>query len=183
MNINDRLVLYVFLPRTSLPIPHFYTSRSALSINQMISSSHLPLLLVTIIKLCSAHAHLSNETDRESLLMFKSQIQEDPHKVLDFSWNRSSHFCRWHGIICSRRHQRVVGMNLSYLDLGGRISPHVGNLSFLQFIYLPNNSFRGDIPLEIGRLSRLRRLDFGYNSLEGGIPAPLSNSSPSHITS
>lgn len=155
-----------------------------MSINQMISSFHLPLLLLTIIKLYSAHAHLSNETDRESLLMFNSQIQEDPHEVLDFSWNHSSHFCRWHGIICSRRHQRVVGMNLSYLELGGRVSPHVANLSFLQLIYQPNNSFRGDIPKEIGRLTRLRRLRLWVQLVGWRHPChPLQLlSSPTHLS-
>ncbi|CAN1295333.1 Probable LRR receptor-like serine/threonine-protein kinase At3g47570 [Linum perenne] len=61
--------------------------------------------------------------------------------------------------------------------LSGSISPHVGNLSFLKFLRLFNNSFTGEIPPEIGRLRRLERLSLFNNSLDGEIPPNISGCS------
>lgn len=51
------------------------------------------------------------ETDREALLEFKSKITVDPFGVLG-SWNESSHFCKWHGVSCGHKHQRVTTLDL-----------------------------------------------------------------------
>ena len=116
---------------------------------------------------------LGNETDRYALLKLKESILEDPHGVLN-SWNDSVHYCNWLGISCSKRHQRISGLDLDGYNLLGTISPYVGNLSFLRLIRLQRNSFFGEIPLEIGRLFRLQHLNLSDNKLEGKIPVNLS---------
>nr|XP_023899021.1 putative receptor-like protein kinase At3g47110 [Quercus suber] len=115
----------------------------------------------------------TNETDRLALLKFKEFIPHDPYKILS-SWNGSLHFCNWHGITCGRRHQRVTGLDLQGYNLGGSISLAIGNLSFLRFINLQNNSFYGKIPQEFGHLFRLQRLQLNNNTLGGEIPSNLS---------
>ncbi|XP_030956599.1 probable LRR receptor-like serine/threonine-protein kinase At3g47570 isoform X1 [Quercus lobata] len=115
----------------------------------------------------------TNETDRLALLKFKELIPHDPYKILS-SWNGSMHFCNWHGITCGRRHQRVTGLDLQGYNLGGSISPAIGNLTFLRFINLQNNSFYGKIPQEFGHLFRLQRLYLNNNTLGGEIPSNLS---------
>ncbi|XP_050154678.1 probable LRR receptor-like serine/threonine-protein kinase At3g47570 [Malus sylvestris] len=116
-----------------------------------------------------------NETDRLALLAFKAQINQDPHQVMS-SWNESTHFCQWHGVTCGRRHsQRVTTLDLRSQNLGGSISPHIGNLTFLRKLFLQNNSFVHEIPPEIGRLRRLQFLLLLDNSLSGSIPANISN--------
>lgn len=117
---------------------------------------------------------LGNDTDRFALLKFKESISNDPQGILS-SWNDSVHFCNWPGIACSlRRHQRVTGLNLSYYNLHGTISPHVGNLSFMRSLDLSFNKFFGEIPQQVGRLFRLQDLNFYGNMLEGTIPVNLS---------
>ncbi|XP_017214981.1 probable LRR receptor-like serine/threonine-protein kinase At3g47570 isoform X2 [Daucus carota subsp. sativus] len=101
-------------------------------------------------------------------------ITNDPLSVLS-SWNNSIHFCHWNGIRCSRRRQRVTALNLTSQHLGGKLSPHIGNLSFLREIYLSENNFHGSIPNEIGWLFRLQYLDLGSNSFQGRFPANLSH--------
>ncbi|CAN1838501.1 LRR receptor-like serine/threonine-protein kinase EFR [Linum perenne] len=97
-------------------------------------------------------------------------ITGDPLGVLS-SWNDSVHFCEWYGVSCSKRHYgRVIELNLSSRGISGPISPHVGNLSFLRFLRLFNNSFTGEIPPEIGRLRRLEQLRLYNNLLDGTIP-------------
>ncbi|XP_027155999.1 putative receptor-like protein kinase At3g47110 [Coffea eugenioides] len=119
---------------------------------------------------------LQNETDRLALLEFKSQISDDPHAVLN-SWNQTRHHCRWPGITCDSRHQRVTAITLTGWGLSGTISPHIGNLSFMKSIHLEENQFHGEIPQEVGHLFRLRFLNLSYNLLSGEIPVSLCNCS------
>ncbi|XVF05352.1 hypothetical protein REPUB_Repub05bG0164800 [Reevesia pubescens] len=115
------------------------------------------------------------ERDRQALLAIKSQII-DPLGVTS-SWNNSVSLCRWRGINCGRKHQRVTKLDLKMQNLGGTLSPYVGNLSFLRFINLEDNNFYGSIPPEIGRLSRLEIFILANNSFGGTIPANLTNCS------
>ncbi|GLT30547.1 hypothetical protein SLA2020_053410 [Shorea laevis] len=117
-----------------------------------------------------------NTTDHIALIAFKSKISNDPHGIFK-SWNDSIHFCRWEGITCSRRRNRVIVLNLSSRNLVGPLSPFIGNLSFLREIRLSKNSFHGGIPPEIGRLFRLRYLNLDNNSFEGKLPSNLSHCS------
>ncbi|XP_048135692.1 probable LRR receptor-like serine/threonine-protein kinase At3g47570 [Rhodamnia argentea] len=116
-----------------------------------------------------------DETDWLALLEFKAQIA-DPGGVLS-SWNDTSHFCKWYGVTCGRRHRRVTVLNLQSKQLSGVLTPHIGNLSFLTEVYLQNNSFYSEIPPHFGRLFRLQKLFLNNNSFNGQIPSNLSHCS------
>ncbi|KAL5709494.1 hypothetical protein ACHQM5_020178 [Ranunculus cassubicifolius] len=158
------------------------------------------ILFISVLLLCSLHTsesltqpHLSNLTDQDALLSFKSYITSDPNGLLE-TWNPNMTFCKWKGVYCNAKKQRVTGLALGNHSLVGTISPYITNLSFLQLLDLQNNSFGGFIPRDLGRLvrlqtlilasnafhetipfslghcSRLRVIDFSKNMLEGGIP-------------
>ncbi|KAL7106336.1 hypothetical protein ACP275_07G106100 [Erythranthe tilingii] len=111
----------------------------------------------------------TNQTDLLSLLALKEAISADPNGALN-SWNRTTNFCTWNGIVCGRKHaNRVVAINLNSQGLMGSLSPHIGNLSFLRKINLQNNSFSGRIPEEFGLLKRLEFIEFSNNSFTGRI--------------
>ncbi|KAJ8759157.1 hypothetical protein K2173_004164 [Erythroxylum novogranatense] len=139
--------------------------------------SSLILALLFLLGICQLTPSFSllagNETDRDALLAFKAQITNNPFGKLS-SWNESSHFCEWSGVICGLKHQRVVELDLHDGQLVGSLSPHVGNLSFLSIVNLSNNVLGNSIPSEIGRLIRLRVLDFSHNMLSGEIPVNIS---------
>ncbi|KAK7304744.1 hypothetical protein VNO77_42631 [Canavalia gladiata] len=116
---------------------------------------------------------IENAIDHLSLVKFKESISSDPYEILA-SWNSSTHFCNWHGITCSPRHERVIELNLEGYQLHGIISPHVGNLSFLRNINLINNNLYGKIPQELGRLLQLQQLSLMNNSLTWEIPTNLT---------
>jgi hypothetical protein len=64
------------------------------------------------------HPHLSNASDQEALLGFMSAIRSyDTFQSLPTNWKPNVSFCGWTGIICSRRRQRVVSLNLSSMGL------------------------------------------------------------------
>ncbi|CAN8268314.1 unnamed protein product [Cochlearia groenlandica] len=118
----------------------------------------------------------TDDTDRQALLEFKSQISERKRHVLS-SWNNSFPLCDWIGVTCGRKHKRVTGLNLTGMQLGGVISSSIGNLSFLISLNLGDNSFGGKIPQEIGNLFRLEYLYMYSNIFEGEIPSRISNCS------
>ncbi|GMP36408.1 hypothetical protein CsSME_00008547 [Camellia sinensis var. sinensis] len=130
--------------------------------------------LALLVHLCMVDLAIcsSNFTDQLALLSFKSSIKNDPNNVLR-NWTKETNFCGWAGVLCSRRRQRVTGLLLRNMGLEGTISPHVGNLSFLQLLDLSNNSFYGHLTDEIGHLRRLKTLYLFRNMLEGNIPLGL----------
>jgi LRR receptor-like serine/threonine-protein kinase FLS2 len=97
----------------------------------------------------------------------------DPSQSLTTTWKPNVSFCEWTGVICSRRRQRVVSLNVSSMGLQGTISPLLGNLSFLRILDLSNNSFHGHIPYQLGNLFRLKMLYLSLNQLQGSIPPTL----------
>ncbi|XP_044476864.1 putative receptor-like protein kinase At3g47110 [Mangifera indica] len=109
-------------------------------------------------------------TDQSALLQFKSHITSDPYSVLAYNWSISNPICNWIGISCGGRHERVTVLNLSSMDLGGTVSSHLGNLSFLVNLDLSDNNFHGHLPNELGQLRRLRVFSVGNNRISGGIP-------------
>ncbi|THG13718.1 hypothetical protein TEA_004217 [Camellia sinensis var. sinensis] len=130
--------------------------------------------LALLVHLCMVDLAIcsSNFTDQLALLSFKSSIKNDPNNVLS-NWTKETNFCGWAGVLCSRRRQRVTSLKLRNMGLEGTISPHVGNLSFLQLLDLSNNSFYGHLTNEIGHLRRLKTLYLFRNMLEGNIPLGL----------
>ncbi|GJV04980.1 kinase-like domain-containing protein, partial [Tanacetum coccineum] len=123
--------------------------KSPQTIVYLSSSSCISFLFYGLVIICLTSATISasndgNKTDHLALLSFMSKITHDPNNVLT-SWNNSFHFCDWSGISCGKRHKRVTALQLSSKGLEGSLSPHVGNLSFLRELYLPNNSFQGTI--------------------------------------
>ena len=138
-----------------------------------LSSNILYSLFLLIIQFSIASCLLvGNETDRLSLLAFKTQISDPLGKLS--SWNESLHFCEWSGVICGRKHRRVVELDLHSSQLAGSLSPHIGNLSFLRILNLEINSFSYLIPQELGRLFRIQELSLGNNTFSGEIPVNIS---------
>ncbi|XP_047342617.1 putative receptor-like protein kinase At3g47110 [Impatiens glandulifera] len=143
----------------------------------MISFWLLLQQLALLILIITTDALNNNETDRVSLLAMKSKILDPFGGEALRSWNESSHFCNWEGVVCGKRHRRVTLINLRSLGLSGTLSPHVGNLTFLRHLLLSNNTFHGEIPNEIGGLYMLKILVLDRNSFQGRIPASLSRCS------
>ena len=111
------------------PQTNYFTSQMKLgnTISFSFWPMHLHIFLVfsvnlLCVQLTAATNTPTNVTDQWALLKLKDSIANDPHKILS-SWNSSLHFCKWHGITCSRRHQRVRVVDLHGYNLRGSIWP------------------------------------------------------------
>ncbi|CAA3015267.1 LRR receptor-like serine threonine- kinase FEI 2 [Olea europaea subsp. europaea] len=125
--------------------------------------------LALLSKLC-----LALTPDGVALLELKSSLNDT--KNLLSNWLDSDVSpCHWTGISCSPRDQRVISINLPYMELGGNVSPSIGKLNKLQRLALHQNSLHGSIPNEIIRCSELRALYLRANYFQGGIPSDIGN--------
>nr|XP_043614466.1 probable LRR receptor-like serine/threonine-protein kinase At3g47570 [Erigeron canadensis] len=119
-----------------------------------------------------ASVTLSIDTDKQALLSIKSQTITQPPDALA-SWDQNSSPCNWTRVSCGDRGQRVVGLDLSKLQITGQVSPDIGNLSFLTSLELQENQFVA-LPETITKLTRLRVLNISSNNIQGSIPANIS---------
>ncbi|OEL15433.1 putative LRR receptor-like serine/threonine-protein kinase [Dichanthelium oligosanthes] len=133
----------------------------------------LVFLLSTIFLLASCLSAQCNLMDREALIGLKSFIATDPTGALS-SWGNVSSACTWTGVLC-KHGGRVSELDLQGLNLAGRISPHIGNLSGLISLKLQNNHFVGNLPNQLGRLGQLQMLNLSGNLLTGTIPSAVTN--------
>ncbi|KAJ7968755.1 Receptor-like protein kinase [Quillaja saponaria] len=131
----------------------------------------------SILILVTAAAVHDIKTDQSVLLTLKDHITHDPNNTIPQNWSMSTSVCNWVGITCGVRHLRVTALNLSYMGLVGTIPPHIGNLSFLAYLNLANNSFHGSLPNELSRLHRLQIISLRHNNFAGEVPPFFNNSS------
>ncbi|KAG6404528.1 hypothetical protein SASPL_136777 [Salvia splendens] len=128
----------------------------------------LSWLLLFCPSFSSANSDIN--TDRSSLIAFKSRISFDPHNILTKNWSGEGCICRWMGVTCDSRYQMVTQLNISSMGLAGTIPPEIGNLSFLVSLDISNNSFHGPIPHSIFNMSFLQVLNLRINSLSSSLP-------------
>nr|CAB3469337.1 unnamed protein product [Digitaria exilis] len=110
--------------------------------------------------------------ERQALMAVKAGFGNAANALVD--WDGGRDHCAWRGVSCDSASFAVVGLNLSNLNLGGEISPAIGELKSLQFVDLKLNKLTGQIPDEIGDCVSLKYLDLSGNLLYGDIPFSIS---------
>eukprot|EP00250_Pteridium_aquilinum_P021756 c25211_g2_i1 orf=47-3391(+) len=109
-----------------------------------------------------------------ALLALKASISADPTGLLA-SWDVSSNFCTWQGILCSNNSQQVKGLLLNSRQLNGTLPPQLADLQGLSYLNVSNNSLHGPIPTRLGELApSLTHLDLSANNFDGSIPSSLA---------
>ncbi|KAK9054488.1 hypothetical protein SSX86_025566 [Deinandra increscens subsp. villosa] len=112
--------------------------------------------------------------DGLTLLEFKQSLNDSKNALSNWV-NNDETPCQWTGITCYPIDQRVLAINLPYMELGGFISPSIGKLSRLQRLALHQNRLHGIIPNEISKCVELRAVYLRANYLQGGIPSDIGN--------
>ncbi|KAL8557025.1 hypothetical protein ACS0TY_004484 [Phlomoides rotata] len=109
-----------------------------------------------------------------ALMSIKASFSNVANVLLDWDDVQNDDFCSWRGVSCGNISISIVALNLSSLNLGGEISPAIGDLKSLQSLDLQGNKLTGQIPDEIGNCVSLVLLDLSDNLLEGDIPFSIS---------
>ncbi|KAL3641342.1 hypothetical protein CASFOL_016310 [Castilleja foliolosa] len=120
------------------------------------------LLLCSINKAFSATTLVDLTTDQNALLAFKNTITLG--RALTVCWPTT-------GPATLPFVTGLAALNISGFALSGTLPPHLGNLTFLRYLYIRSNNFTGPIPYELSRLNRLKEIDMGFNSFTGNIPS------------
>ncbi|KAF9614706.1 hypothetical protein IFM89_019834 [Coptis chinensis] len=133
------------------------------------------VFLVAVMLLLTSLSFIAADTDDDdgaTLLEVKKSFR-DVDNVL-YEWTDSSDYCFWRGVTCDNVTFNVIALNLSGLNLGGEISPSIGDLKGLLSIDLNGNHLSGQIPDEVGDCSSLKSLDLSFNVIDGDIPFSVS---------
>ncbi|GER45806.1 leucine-rich repeat protein kinase family protein [Striga asiatica] len=152
----------------------------------------------SILLLAYSFLHLVTsdlESDSTALFDFANTVKH----ARKLNWNQSISVCTsWIGITCTQDKTRVNEIHLpgfglygplppntlSRLNalrvlslrsnyLNGTLPPDLLSLPSLEFIFLQNNNFSGELPLSLP--SKLRVMDLSFNSFSGEIPLVLGN--------
>ncbi|KAA8526236.1 hypothetical protein F0562_008025 [Nyssa sinensis] len=107
-------------------------------------------------------------------MLIKASFSNVANVLLDWDDVHNDDFCSWRGIFCDNISLSVVSLNLSNLNLGGELSPAIGDLKNLLSVDLEGNKLTGQIPDEIANCLSLTLLDLSDNLLS----SPLSSSCP-----
>ncbi|CAN6172293.1 unnamed protein product [Urochloa humidicola] len=130
------------------------------------------LLAAALVVVAAGGGDGGGDGERQALMAVKAGFGNAANALVD--WDGGRDHCAWRGVACDSASFAVVGLNLSNLNLGGEISPAIGELKSLQFVDLKLNKLTGQIPDEIGDCVSLKYLDLSGNLLYGDIPFSIS---------
>ncbi|KAG9445108.1 hypothetical protein H6P81_016448 [Aristolochia fimbriata] len=131
-------------------------------------------LVMAVLASLSAVTVCGLTDEGKALMSIKASFSNVANVLLDWNEDSLEDHCSWRGVICDNVTFGVVALNLSNLNLGGEISPAVGDLQYLESLDLKGNRLSGQIPDEIGDCTNLKNLDLSMNSLYGDIPFSIS---------
>ncbi|CAN0892728.1 Leucine-rich repeat receptor-like protein kinase PXL1 [Linum grandiflorum] len=122
-----------------------------------------------LIGCCFSLAVLANN-DASALLAMKSSLVDSSNQLAD--WTSGNNHCRWTGVSCNDR-GIVERLDLSNMNLTGRISDRIQELKGLVFLSVSNNGFDSVLPESLGNLTSLKTVDFSMNNFIGRFPTGL----------
>ncbi|TVU47201.1 hypothetical protein EJB05_06792 [Eragrostis curvula] len=157
----------------------------------------LGIVVAVVLSACVRACHGTTDSQDTSVLRaLMDQWQNAPP-----TWGQSDDPCGdspWEGVTCDG--SKVISIKLSTMgikgglaadigqlsdlqsldlsfnkDLGGVLTPTIGNLKQLTTLILAGCSFHGTIPDELGSLPKLSYMALNSNQFSGKIPASLGN--------
>ncbi|KAK6915311.1 Leucine-rich repeat-containing N-terminal, plant-type [Dillenia turbinata] len=145
--------------------------------------THL-IVLYAYIGICLVFAHgASSNPNQEllSLLSIKSSLIDPLNCLKDWKMptnvaeNPLIH-CNWTGVSCNSQ-GLTNGLNLSNMNLSGRVSERIQELRSLSTLNLCCNAFSSSLPKTLTNLTSLRTIDISQNNFIGDFPRGLGTAS------
>ncbi|KAL4296614.1 hypothetical protein GQ457_12G020540 [Hibiscus cannabinus] len=139
--------------------------------------SHLNVLFFSML----IAAVLAADPYSDALLRLKSEIVDDSKSLDDWKVASQGNFsgkilaCSWSGVVCNKNSTFVTGLNLCMKNLAGKFpGKQLGVLTQLVDLNISQNSFSGELPVEIFNLTNLRTLDISGNNFSGQFPRGIT---------
>ncbi|XP_076884041.1 putative LRR receptor-like serine/threonine-protein kinase IRK [Bidens hawaiensis] len=125
------------------------------------------MLLTDLITTQSLNPSLDD--DVLGLIVFKADLQDPDGKLA--SWNEDDDSpCKWNGVRCNPRSNRVSELVLDGFGLSGKMGRGLMQLKFLIKLSLARNNITGSVGVNVSQLSSLRVIDLSGNGLSGPVP-------------
>ncbi|CAL9109951.1 unnamed protein product [Musa acuminata var. zebrina] len=123
------------------------------------------LLLLTLLALLGSCACASIHGDALALASLREGFLSSTSQLV--SWNTSNllSVCSWFGVRCE--HDRVVGIDISNLNISGSVAMDISVLDSLVNLSLAGNQLHGEI--RVSNLPSLRYLNISSNQFHGGL--------------
>lgn len=118
----------------------------------------------------------SNGDEVSTLLALKSSLVDPMDHLKDWSLanngSSSSVHCKWTGVFCNSK-SYVEKLDLSNMNLSGRVSDQIQGLQSLSSLNLCCNDFSTSLPRSLANLISLKSIDLSQNNFVGKFPAGL----------
>ena len=108
--------------------------------------------------------------DCEALLAATRVLETMP----TLNWSANTLVTEWDGVTLGGTPERVTGLDLEGMELGGTISPALAVPTELERLDLRNNLLTGPIPAGLAGLINLQELHLSQNQLTGCIPTAFA---------
>ncbi|KZV34916.1 ATP binding protein [Dorcoceras hygrometricum] len=104
------------------------------------------------------------------LIVFKADVKDPGGKLS--SWNEDDNTpCKWYGVKCNPRSNRVSDLVLDGCGLSGKLGRGLLRLQFLRKLSLARNNLTGILSFNLAQLPNIRVLDLSDNGFSGLIPS------------
>ncbi|KAL2227825.1 UNVERIFIED_CONTAM: Leucine-rich repeat receptor-like protein kinase PXL1 [Sesamum indicum] len=133
---------------------------------------HLFLFLYCSIGLCSVFADVRNSAELSALLAVKSSLVDPLDNLKDWRTTNDAPHCSWNGVVCDSEGY-VEKLDLSNMNLSGRVSDRIQDLSRLSTLNLCCNGFESELPRSLANLTLLKIIDVSQNNFVGSFPVGL----------
>ncbi|KAL5990207.1 hypothetical protein ACLOJK_011104 [Asimina triloba] len=141
-----------------------------------------PLLLLLLFLCYTASSSRGLEwrpNDSAALLSIKSSLIDPLDRLADWKTppkdehpETQLHYCNWTGVACNAA-GAVEKLDLSNMNLSGRITDDIQRFGSLALLNLSCNSFSSPLPKSLSNLTALKNLDASQNSFVGPFPTGL----------
>ncbi|KAL5722430.1 Inactive LRR receptor-like serine/threonine-protein kinase bir2 [Ranunculus cassubicifolius] len=139
---------------------------------------HLLFFAITYLVFFSSQVQ-SIEDDIRCLRGVKSSLKDPQNRLSSWNFinNTVNFLCKFIGVSCwNDRENRLIGLELKSMGLGGEISDSLQFCSSLQTLDLSDNKFSGPIPSRLcDWMPYLVNIDLSQNDFTGPIPTEFAN--------
>ncbi|XP_061371370.1 leucine-rich repeat receptor-like protein kinase PXL1 [Gastrolobium bilobum] len=135
------------------------------------------LLFIGLSLFFAEGAQAAADDELSTLLSIKSSLIYSMNSLNDWQLSRNvtqqgSPHCNWTGVGCNSQ-GFIESLDLSNMNLSGRVSDHIQSLSSLSFFNISCNNFASSLPKSLFNLTSLKSFDVSQNYFTGTFPTGL----------